>query len=745
VLARGSGSGSSSGSGYSYGSSSELPHVFSEVAVGPLQLPHRVVMGSMHIGLEAHGDDGRALAAFYAQRAAGGAALIVTGGCAVSRVGAGGRSYAFVNEAASASALARVADAVHAAGGRILLQLFHAGRYAFKRSFGLPPVAPSAVYSAFSRAEPHALSEAEVGEVIAEFAGGAGRAAELGYDGVELMGSEGYLLNQFMAPATNLRDDEWGGDAPRRMRFPLAVTRAVRHAVGPERAVVYRLSGADLVDGGTSPEEVLTLAEALAGEGLTDALNVGIGWHEARVPTVQLLVPHGAWLPWTRAVREVVSIPVIASNRINTLGQAEAALAAGDADLISLARPFLADPELIARGRDGRAVNVCIACDQACIDRSIFDQRVSCVVNPRAGHELQPAQVDLGGSTVAVVGGGPAGMEAARSLAGSGARVTVFEAAGRLGGQFRMACRIPGKEDYERTIEYFEAELEALGIQVRLRSAVGAVTELRGFDAIVLASGVAPRPVSIPGSELPHVRSYASLLTGDRSLPDGPVAIIGAGGIGVDVAHLLSHRASGDPRAAFYRRYGLTPPERMGEPVGRRPEDGDRVMSPPKNGDPLRAPPKIGDPLRAPAKIGDLVTPPVTQPPDFGPGRAVTLLRRGRRVGDRVGPSTRWALLAELSHAGVRTLTEVAYERIEPGTLHVRASDGTPLAVPAETVVIAAGQLSERSLAGALAAAGVPHIIIGGAHDATELDAERAFRDGLKAPAQIARLIGSRA
>jgi 2,4-dienoyl-CoA reductase (NADPH2) len=679
----------------------ELEHVLAPGSIGPLQLPHRIVMGSMHVGLEAAGDDGRALAAFYAERAAADAGLIVTGGSAISRVGAGGSSYGFVNEDGFASPLARVADAVHEAGGRVLLQLFHAGRYAFEHAFGLQPVAPSAVYSSFSRSEPRALTDAGVREVIEQFAAGARRAAQLGYDGVELMGSEGYLLNQFMAPATNLRDDEWGGDAERRMRFPLAVASVAREAVGPGRAVVYRISGADLVDDGASHEDVLALSASLVDDGSIDALNVGIGWHEARVPTVQLLVPHRAWTPWARAIRDTIAgaVPVIASNRVNTIALAERVLGDGDADFVSLARPFLADAEIVRKARDGRVVNVCIGCDQACIDRSIFDRRVTCIVNPRAGHELEQIETDLAGVAVAVVGGGPAGMEAARSLAASSARVTVFDAAVRLGGQFRMACRIPGKQDYERTIEYFEAELEALGVSIVLGSPVTAPSELDRFDAVVVATGVTPRPVSIPGSDLPHVRSYASLLSDGAPLPDGPVAIVGAGGIGVDVAHLLSHLSgSGDPREDFYARYGLVAPGRA-ETVS----------------------PMVGD----------------ARP-------AVTLLRRGRRVGERVGPSTRWALLAELKRAGVRTLTEIAYERIEPGTLHVRAADGTRVAVPAQTVVIAAGQLSERSLAGELTDAGIAHIVIGGAHDAAELDAERAFRDGLQAPARIARLIGSR-
>jgi 2,4-dienoyl-CoA reductase (NADPH2) len=667
-------------------------HVWRPGSIGPLALPHRILMGSMHLGLEALDDGGAALGAFYRERAAGGAALIVTGGSAVSRVGAGGRNYSFVNDDCDGPKLAAVAAAVHDAGGRILLQLFHAGRYAYERSFGLQPVAPSAVYSAFSRCEPRALTHEEILATIADFAGGAARARELGFDGVEIMGSEGYLLNQFTAPLTNLRDDEWGGDALRRMRFCLEVAAAVRGAGGPGQAVVYRISGADLVDGGTPQDELLELAAALADGGSIDALNVGIGWHEARVPTVQLLVPHGAWRPWARAIREAVSRPVIASNRVNTLALADELLAAGDADFVSLARPFLADPQIVNKGRPPRArppraVNVCIACDQACIDRSIFDERVSCVVNPRAGHELELGHTDTGGARVAVVGGGPAGMEAARALAVAGHPVTLFEAGAALGGQFRMASRIPGKEDYGVTGEYFASELAELGVEVMLRTAVRDAPALADYDGVVVATGVVPREIDLPGAQLDHVVSYAELLSGDRPEVHGSVAIIGAGGIGVDVAHLLSHRGG------FYARYGL-----RGETSG-----------------------------------------------GSAPVRTVTLMRRGERVGERIGPSTRWAMLAELKAAGVRTLTGIEYERIEPGRVWIRDPAGEPVAVPADTVVVCAGQRPARGLVAHLEAADRPHLVIGGALGADELDAERAFREGLTAPERLGQIMSMRA
>ena len=667
-----------------------LEHVWRQGAIGRLTTPHRIVMGSMHLGLEGLDDGGAALAAFYAERASAGTGLMVTGGSAVSPVGAGGRNYSFVNDEADAGKLSRLAAAVHAAGGLVLLQLFHAGRYAYEQSFGLQPVAPSAVYSRYSRCEPRALSHEEILGTIADFARGARRAHELGFDGVEIMGSEGYLIDQFLAPATNLRDDEWGGDPERRMRFALDVGAAVRDAIGPERAVVYRISGASFVDGGATADDGLELARTIAAAGVADALNIGMGWHESRTPTVQALVPLGAWTPWSRAVREAVDIPVIASNRINTLERADAVLGAGDADFVSMARPFLADAEIVAKGRDRRVVNVCIACNQSCIDRSIFDRRVSCVVNPRAGYELEFDGAGAPRSRLAVIGAGPAGMEAARALAAAGHRVELFEAADRIGGQFRMACRIPGKGDFGRTIEYFEAELARLGVTVHLRSPVGHADALAGFDAVVVATGVVPRAVDLPGSGLPHVVSYAELLLDGGDIPRDAVAIIGAGGIGVDVAHLLSHRPDGDPRASFYARYGLDPP--TGPPPA----------------------------------------------PATGPRRAVTLMRRGTRIGERIGPSTRWAVLQELRMAGVEILTGIAYERIEPGAVLIRDPDGTARRVAADTVVIAAGQEPELALAGALKRAAIPHLVIGGAAGATELDAERAFREGTNAPRNLA-------
>ncbi len=690
-----------------------LQHAWQPGTIGALKLPHRIVMGSMHLGLEQLDDGGHALAAFYRARAAGGAGLIVTGGCAVSRVGAGGASYSLINDDVEASKLAAIPEAVHAEGARILLQLFHAGRYAFEHAFGLQPVAPSAVYSSYSRCEPRALSDEQILDTIEDFARGAARARELGFDGVEIMGSEGYLLSQFMAPATNLRDDDWGGDAERRMRFPLAVAAAVREAAGPQAAIVYRLSGADLVPGGASFEEVIALASRLA-SGPADALNVGIGWHEARVPTVQSGVPHGAWAPWARAVRDAVKVPVIASNRVNTAELADALVADGFADFVSMARPFLADPQFVRKCRDDARprVNVCIACNQ-CIDQSIFDQRVSCAVNPGAGYELA-MPVDGGGATVAVVGGGPAGMEAARALAVSGFTVTLFEAAAELGGQFRMACRIPGKEDFGLTGRYFADELSRLGVLVSVGAGVGAEA-LTGFDAVVVATGVVPRSVALAGVELAHVLSYPELLLADdpRAMVGERVAIIGAGGIGTDIAHMLSTRGE------FYSRYGLEPPA-----------SGPSTFVPHMRIN-VDGPDARTALSRLPARDGGT-----------GGKVEVTVMRRAGRIGDGVGASTRWVVVQELRQAGVELLTGVEYERIEPDAVVVRV-EGAQRRIPADTVVVAAGQEPQSALAAELEALGQPHVVIGGAADASGLDAGRAFREGFDAPAAVARLLAA--
>ena len=680
-----------------------LRHVWEPGAIGALKLPHRIVMGAMHLGLERLDDGGHALAAFYRARAAGGAGLIVTGGSAVSRVAAGGASYSVINDDADAHALAAIPEAVHAEGGLVLLQLFHAGRYALERAFGLQPVAPSAVYSGYSRCEPRALTEEEILETIGDFARGAARARELGFDGVEIMGSEGYLLSQFMAPATNRREDDWGGSLEGRMRLPLMVTGAVREVLGNDGALVYRLSGADLVPDGASFEDVIALASRLA-SGPADALNVGIGWHEARVPTVQSGVPHGAWAPWARAVREAVQVPVIASNRVNTAALADALVGEGFADFVSMARPLLADPQFVRRSQAqrGRAVNVCIACNQ-CIDQSIFDRRVSCSVNPRAGYELDGV-ADGRGARVAVVGGGPAGMEAARALAVSNFAVTLFEAGDELGGQFRMARRIPGKEDFGLTGGYFADALSGLGVDMSLGARTD-VQRLGGFDAVVVATGVTPRQLTLEGVELPHVLSYAELLSAEDplALVGERVAIIGAGGIGTDVAHMLSQH--GGKPGDFYSRYGLEPPVAWSEAWAERGRE---------------------------------------YPQTSMTSRHVTLMRRAGRIGDGVGASTRWVVVQELKQAGVELLTGVEYERVEHDAVVIQL-DGSQRRIPADTVVIAAGQEPEASLALRLEALGWPHVVIGGAAGAEALDAGRAFREGFNAPEAVARaLAGSR-
>lgn len=640
----------------------------------------------MHLGLEGAGADAARLTAFYVARVAGGTALLMTGGVAVSPEGAGeGGRYFVFGRAADESILGSVAGAVRRAGGRIGLQLFHAGRYARSGETGLQPVAPSVVPSRLNAADPpRALRAEELPELAETFARGAARARELGFDAVEIMGSEGYLLNQFLAPATNRREDGWGGDAASRRRFPLLVAERVRAALGPDFPLLYRLSGADLVEGGTPWADTVAFARALELIGV-DALDVGVGWHESAVPTVGMLVPRAAFVPLAGALRAAVDLPLIGSNRINTPETAERVLAAGAVDFVSLARPLLADPRFVAKLAAGeeRRINVCIACNQSCLDHVLGRPATpaSCLVNPAAGRErdfeFAPAAP---ARSLAVVGAGPAGLEAARVLAARGHRVTLFERERHIGGQLRYAARVPGKSEFEETLRYYREELAARDVVLRLGAAPGG-DDLARFDGVVVATGVRPRrpsPAELPGVDLPHVVAYPEVFLG-RVAPGRRVAVIGGGGVACDVAHLLTEHGSASPETmAFLLDYGVLDP----------------------------------DQTRAALR----------------PARQVTLMRRGPRIAPLLGPTTRWALLALLRKRGVAMLTGVRYLEITPEGVRVQRQGREEL-VAADTVVLACGQEPDVGPAQLLAGR-VPLWVIGGAREAGELDAERAILEG---------------
>jgi 2,4-dienoyl-CoA reductase (NADPH2) len=703
------------------GGAAGLANVFAPVRIGTLELPHRIVMGSMHMGVEAEPDAGERLAAFYRERALGGAGLIVTGGWAVSADGAADDGYGLIDSEAGAAALERIAGtSTPETEGRIALQLFHAGRYALADGPG-EVVAPSPIASRVSRAEPRALGEDEVWDVIAEFATAARRARELGFAAVEVMGSEGYLVDQFLSPATNHREDSWGGDTERRMRFGVELASAVRAAVGAEFPVIFRMTGAELMPEARPFAEVEAFAVALVAAGV-DALNIGVGWHESTAPTVQGAVPVGAWMPWAAALKARITgtaatsagtaaVPVIAGNRVNRVEDADALLAGGGADLICMSRPFLADPRIVEKARDRRATNVCISCNQACIDRSLSAGHVSCLVNPRAGFEREfpdPAPAETAGAPTvkrfAVIGGGPAGLEAARALASLGAQVQLFEAGPELGGQFRLARLVPGKEDYGATIGYFAAELERLRVVVHLSRELNEEDAdlLADLDGVVLATGVLPRHVDIPGAEAPHVVDYVEAFEG--GLGDAErVAIVGGGGIGVDLAHTLTHVEAADPVEAFYDAYSIAPPDR-----------GCDLAS-------------IGGQMST--TLGGLAG---------ARGRRVTVMRRSGRVGAGIGRTTRWVWLDALRRAGVETRTGLRYRQITVAGVEIETNDGGRETIAADRVVIAAGQERNDGLRALLERLEVPHQVVGGAENPSELNAVRAFADGLRAAHDLA-------
>lgn len=660
------------------------PYLARPGRIGHLDLPHRMIMGAMHLGIEGAEADTEQLAAFYAARARGGAALVITGGVAVATEGVGeGGNYFIFGRCADERALAVMAKAVHASGGRIAVQLFHAGRYAWSQEIGTQPVAPSAIPSRFHPEDTaRELTPKDLEELRLRYAHAANRARDLGFDGLEIMGSEGYLLNQFLAPVTNRRADPWGGDAEGRMRFPLEVVSAIRQAVGPDFPVIYRISGADLVEGGTPWEDTLRFARRLA-DSAVDALDIGIGWHESLVPTVGQLVPRAAFAAIAAGITAAVPIPVIASNRINTPEVAERVLSSGAAAFVSLARPLLADPDLPAKALTGRPerINVCIACNQACLDHVMGrpPEPAHCLVNPLAGREraLGDLVAAPAPKRLAVVGAGPAGLEAARVLAERGHAVTLFEREPEIGGQIRYAVRVPGKGEFAETLRYYTAELRAAGVTVALCTDPSP-EDLCAFDGVVIATGVRPRVPDIPGVDLPLVVPYPAVFAGRVAV--GPrIAIIGGGGVAADLAHYLSENGPSSPEAfAFLREYGAIPEDRA---------------------------------LRS-----------------LGAAHTITLMRRGERIAPLLGRTTRWALLSTLRRRGVTMRTGVEYEAITPDGVRIRHQGDSEL-VPADTVILACGQEPRDDLAATLRGH-VPVHVVGGAREAGELDAERAILEG---------------
>ncbi|MFD4659045.1 FAD-dependent oxidoreductase [Kitasatospora sp. NPDC058444] len=674
--------------------SSRYPHLLSPLDLGFTTLPNRVIMGSMHVGLEEAPGGYERMAAFYAERARGGVGLIVTGGIAPNEAGRPWEGGAMLTTEEEADKHRTVTDAVHAAGGKIALQILHFGRYAYHPDL----VAPSAIQAPISPFTPNALTAEQVEQTIEDFARCAELARRAGYDGVEIMGSEGYLINEFIVAATNRREDEWGGTYERRMRFPVEIVRRVRERVGEDFIIVYRLSMLDLVPGGSTLDEVVRLAQAVEAAGAT-IINSGIGWHEARIPTIATSVPRGAFAWVTKKVMGRVGIPLVTSNRINTPEIAESLLAEGSADLVSMARPLLADADFVAKARDDRAeaINTCIGCNQACLDHTFSLQITSCLVNPRACHETE---LVLGPTRsrkrIGVVGAGPAGLAFAVSAAERGHDVTLYDAAETIGGQLNIARRIPGKEEFDETVRYFRTRLAELAVTLRLGATVTAeqLAE-QGHDEIVLATGVTPRtPLDIPGIDHPSVLGYLDVLR-DGAPVGERVAILGAGGIGFDVAEFLTDpgdAASLNP-PVFQAKWGIDPDYR---------ERGG---------------------LRAPER---------PKPP-----RSVHLLqRKTSKVGAGLGKTTGWIHRTELKHRGVVMVPGVTYDLIDDAGLHLTV-DGERQLLPVDTVVLCTGQEPRRDLYEALRERGLPVHLIGGADVAAELDAKRAIKQGTELAAAL--------
>lgn len=662
------------------------PHLLEPITLGDLTLRNRVVMGSMHTGLEDYPWDIDKLAAYFAERARGGAGLIVTGGYAPNKRGWLKPFASEMTTRLQAIRHQRVTGAVHEAGGAIAMQILHAGRYGY-HPFS---VGASTIKSPITPFSPSALSTGAVDRTASDFAHAARLAQKAGYDGVEIMGSEGYLINQFLATRTNDRTDRWGGSARNRMRFPVEVVRRTREAVGEGFPIMYRISLLDLVEGGQTWDEVVELAGRLEEAGVT-VFNTGIGWHEARVPTIITQVPRAAWASVTARLTEVVDVPVCASNRINTPELAEEIIASGQADMVSMARPFLADPAFVAKALDDRAdeINTCIACNQACLDHTFSNRRASCLVNPRACHETELVPMPtLRPATVAVVGAGPAGLAAAVNAAERGFTTTLFEKRAELGGQFRLAMQVPGKEDFADTLRYFTRRLEVLGVDVRT-STEATAADLAAYDHVVVASGVVPRIPVIEGIDHPKAVSYDAVLDGSVTVGKR-VAVIGAGGIGVDVSHFLAHDPS-ETVEDWYAHWG------------------------------------VGDPTLNPGGL--------TEAKPRTPAREVTLVqRKATPIGIGLGKTSGWAHRAVLKQSGVTQVVGATYDRIDDAGLHITV-DGAPRVLDVDHVVICAGQESVRDLYDVLDHPSMH--LIGGADVAAELDAKRAIKQGTEVVAAL--------
>ncbi|MFC9689939.1 FAD-dependent oxidoreductase [Kribbella sp. NPDC056951] len=659
------------------------PNLLEPLDLGHVVLPNRVIMGSMHTGLEDRLSDLPKLAAYFAERARGGVGLMVTGGYAPNRTGWLTPFGSTLSTRRQARKHRLLTDAVHAEGGKIALQILHAGRYSY-HPFS---VSASALKAPINPFKPRALSDRGVRKQITAYVDCAALAQEAGYDGVEIMGSEGYFINQFLAERTNKRTDRWGGSAENRRRIAVEIVRRTRERVGPNFLIIYRLSMADLVEGGQTWDEVVALGKEIEAAGAS-IINTGIGWHEARVPTIVTSVPRAAFTSVTAAFKPHVSIPVVTSNRINLPQVAEEVLARGDADLISMARPFLADPDWVRKATTDRAdeINVCIACNQACLDHVFAKKKASCMVNPRAARETELQLLPTRKAKhIAVVGAGPAGLAAAVTAAERGHDVELFEADQEIGGQFGIARRIPGKEEFAETIRYYHRRLELTGVKVHLGRRASA-DDLAGFDEIVLATGVVPRVPSIPGIDHPKVLSYVEVVREGKPV-GGSVAVIGAGGIGVDVSEFLT-----------------------------------TVDSPTLDLDAWKAEWGVADPTVA---RGALAVP----QPEASPRQVYLLQRKPGRIGAGLGKTTGWVHRAALKNKQVEQLRGVNYERIDDEGLHLTfgPQHEKPRILPVDTIVICAGQESVRDLADTLTTAGRPVHIIGGAALAAELDAKRAI------------------